>query len=493
MKVILAGYNIDTEVINDLKKTSHPREDVTPETLSASYARISRDPRPVNELRQVARQEVAKARRSNMAIIFKMGHHSVAEHAVFNFDIIGVSRLAIEEIEHFRLNAYTEKSQRYITLGDDFLLPDEIKNTKFKNLFIDTIKAQNDLYHKLYKRLKDHVFNKYKDLAKDPKQHNILDGWAKEDARYITSLATQGQLGITVNARNLELMLRRFASHKNSEIIELGKQLHSLIEKVAPSIILFYKANDYDGKTYLELKKNTEKSISPGLVKEPKEDVKLISYTRNADNITLSALIHSSSEMEFDKCLETVKNLNLDKKKELIKKMCQYMELYDMAPREFEFVNLTFNMSVSASCFAQLKRHRMASLITQPYNPNLSITMPESIIETGMAGKFKEVIKKTEDAYNQIYNELPEIAAYILTNAHKRRVLFGCNTRELYHLSRLREDKHAQWDIRNIAGKMSTLAKKVMPLTMMLIGGKDKYPEIYKNVYGKLPKITEAP
>ena len=72
---------------------------MTPETLSASYARISRDPRSVDKLRAVARTEVAKARRSNRNIIFKMGHHSIAEHAVFNFDILGVSRLALEEIE----------------------------------------------------------------------------------------------------------------------------------------------------------------------------------------------------------------------------------------------------------------------------------------------------------------------------------------------------------------------------------------------------------
>ena len=45
--------------------------------------------------------EVDRARRSNETIIFKMGHNSVAEHAVFNFDVIGLSRLAIEELERF--------------------------------------------------------------------------------------------------------------------------------------------------------------------------------------------------------------------------------------------------------------------------------------------------------------------------------------------------------------------------------------------------------
>ena len=147
MKVVLAGYNVDREALDEVRRAAPARLDLTPETLSASYARISRDARPVDELRRAARAEVDKARRSNRAIIFKMGHHSVAEHAVFNFDIMGVSRLAIEEIEKFRLGSYTEKSQRYITLGSDFVIPEEIVEAGLKDLFVTTIKAQNALYH----------------------------------------------------------------------------------------------------------------------------------------------------------------------------------------------------------------------------------------------------------------------------------------------------------------------------------------------------------
>src|SRR5512137_2222779 len=140
MRVLLAGYNVDSSVLDELKRGSPPRNDVTPETLSASYARISRDPRPVDELRAAARAEVDRARRSNEAIIFKMGHHSVAEHAVFNFDVIGVSRLAIEEIERFRLMSFTEKSQRYITLGEDFVAPEDVRRAGHKTHYVKTVK-----------------------------------------------------------------------------------------------------------------------------------------------------------------------------------------------------------------------------------------------------------------------------------------------------------------------------------------------------------------
>ena len=138
MKVLLAGYNLDAEVIAELT-AGQDRQDVTPETLSAAYARISRDPRPIDELRKIARQEVEKARRSNASIIFKMGHHSVAEHAVFNFDLIGVSRLALEELEKFRLCSYTEKSQRYQKLEGEYVIPDEIRGTGDEGRFIEIV------------------------------------------------------------------------------------------------------------------------------------------------------------------------------------------------------------------------------------------------------------------------------------------------------------------------------------------------------------------
>jgi flavin-dependent thymidylate synthase len=490
MKIILAGYNVDTDVLADLMKNSPNRADVTPETLSASYARISRDPRSIDELRKAARSEVERSRKSNQAIIFKMGHHSVAEHAVFNFDILGLSRLAIEEVEHFRLCSFTEKSQRYITLENDFVIPEEIKNSSYADDFVKTINIQNELYHKLHKNLYEHILKKHSDLASDPKNQNLLDGWAKEDARYITSLATQGQLGHTLNARNLELLLRRFASNSLAEVRELGQGLWNAVEKVAPSIILFYKANDYDQKTYKELKNVIkDMNVLRGSAKS-KEEVILAGYTKNADDITAAAIMHTSSNISLKKCLNAVKKLSLEKKKELFKAAFKYMEFYDTTLRELEYADLTYDMVISASCFAQLKRHRLSTMTSQEYNPELGLTIPQSIKDIGMEDEFKNVVNKTDKVYYKIKKDIPEAATYILTNAHRRRVLFSCNTRELYHISRLREDNHAQWDIRNVSAEMSSLAKNVMPLTMMLICGKDVYPACYKDVFGQPPKLT---
>jgi len=487
MKVLLAGYNVDSEVLADLKKKAPSREDVTPETLSASYARISRDPRPVNELRAAARKEVERARRSNRNIIFKMGHHSVAEHAVFNFDIIGVSRLAIEEIEKFRLCSYTEKSQRYITLTDDFIIPEEIKKSGQKDIFVKTVKSQNTAYHKLLKKLKPHFFNKHEKMAADPKKRSLLEGWAKEDARYVSSLATEGQLGMTVNARNLEFMIRRFASRELAELKEFNQRIYALAKEVAPSIILFTEASDFDAKTYAEIEEKARAFLGPSA--KSAQSVSLVDYTAEADTRLVASFLHTSSFLPYKECLHKAKRLKEKEKKELLELAFKHMEFYDFPLREFEYISLTFDLIVSASCFAQLKRHRMATLTAQDYSPELGVTVPPSVEEIGAKKEFMDTIGETNGAYSRLKKKMDVGAEYVLTNAHRKRVLLKVNARELYHIARLREDATAQWDIREVTREISRLAREKMPLTCLLLGGKDAYPGMYEKAFGRPPKF----
>jgi flavin-dependent thymidylate synthase len=249
MKVILAGHNIDHEIIEEFRNLRPERQDLTPETVAAAYARISRNPKPVNELRRIARGEVEKARASNRNIVFEMGHSSIAEHAVFNLDILNVSRLLVEEIEKFRLASYTEKSQRYVLLQDDFVIPQEARAAGLEEEFVATVRMQNGFYHTLYEKLRPWVFDRNPVLAGDPANKSLLEGWAKEDARYCLSLATETQLGMTVNARNIELMIRRLAASPLLEANEYSRQLYDATKKVAPSLVRYTEPTPYDRET----------------------------------------------------------------------------------------------------------------------------------------------------------------------------------------------------------------------------------------------------
>ena len=502
MDVILAGHNIDHEIIREFQRLQPERQDLTPETVAAAYARISRNPRPVNELRAIARGEVEKARASNRNIVFEMGHSSIAEHAVFNLDLIGVSRLLVEEIERFRLASYTEKSQRYVLLTDDFIIPNEVREAGLEEDFTATVRLQNDFYHKLYENLLPYVLERNRELAADPANRSLLEGWAKEDARYCLSLATETQLGMTANARNIELMIRRLAASPLAEAREYSRRLYDAVKGVAPSLVRYTEPTPYDRETREEIRSQADEIalimsarspagaqregiVSPVLAGAGTADdlVRLLDVTPAADDKIAAALLHGATHLPFAGCLEIVARMESEEKKSLIKTALRRMRAYDATPRAFEHVGLTFELVISATCFAQVKRHRMATITVQDYDPALGLTIPPSITAVGMEAPFREICARTEETWERIRRSAPEAAAYILTNAHRRRVMIRVSARELYHLARVRADGHAQWDIRETAARMVEQGRGAMPITLMLAAGKDGFDALYARTF----------
>lgn len=484
MKILLAGYNVDYDLIRELKEKCAFGPDITPETVSAAYARISRSPKSVDQLRIDARAEVDKARKSNRNIVFDMGHSSVAEHAVFNIDVIGVSRLLTEEIEKFRLCSYTEKSQRYVLFDKDFVVPEEIREAGMADVFTETVEMQNDFYRRLYGELRPYVFGKNRKLATDPANKSLLEGWAKEDARYAIALATETQLGMTINARNLELMIRRLQALPLAEARLCATKLYAATRDIAPSLIRYTEATSYDRLTRQNLRAfcagfGGEKARTSSM------SVRLVWATPDADIRAAAALFFSSSGVSYDQALAHVSRMSPRSAKILFKKAFENMQPFDAALRELENVDLLFEMVMSASCFAQLKRHRMATLISQDYDPALGVTVPPAVHAIGRQKEFMAMIRTTNSVYEGIHQKNPAAAAYVLTNAHRKRVLLKLNAREMYHFARLRADAHAQWDIRELSEKMLAQARKVLPLTLMMACGKDHYAEQRKKHFPK--------
>jgi len=493
MKVKLAGFNTEYELIQAL--TKNRRVVPTPETIAAAYARVSRSNKPVEALRGEARRELKKARQSNQTIVFEMGHHSIAEHAVFNFDIEGVSRLVVEAIEHHRFASFTERSQRYVKLENHYVVPPEIQNSDFLNDYLNLMRLQYETYNRLVERLKEHFARTQPQLKERPE---LLENLAKEDARYITPLATQTQLGMTVNARTLEYMLRRMAASEYAEVRSLSAELYQQAEAVAPSLLIFTGPTEYERNTYQRLAEFARTFMARPFPRRPRNliamsasDVTLVDYTQNADNKLLAALLHSTSRATFAECFSRSEKQTLARKKEIFKLACQDLQAYDAVLREFEHLYVTFELVISAACFAQLKRHRLTTITSQPYDPDLGWTIPNSIAELKEHKSFKEVLSQTEEVFDKIARTNPVAAQYVLTNSHQRRVLITLNARELYHLSRLRQDASAQWDIRDIVSRMVEQARNVMPLTLLLAGGKDGYPKVYQELFGQEPKVVK--
>lgn len=474
MKIILAGFNIDYNLLEKLRGGSVP---LTPETVSAAYARISRDPRPITELRKDALEDVVRARKSNTNIVFGLGHSSVAEHAVFNFDLIGISRLAAEAIESHRLNSYTEKSQRYIKLNKDYIVPEEVEEAGLADEFREMVNAQFNAYSRLFDRLHP-FFIKKSGVSADNKKESIrVEGMAKEDARYALPLATTSQLGMTINARNLEYLIQRLAGDPLAENRAVSSALHAYASEIAPSLVKYVEPKKQFDRSFIEM------GVSSGLnVNVADDPVKLIKYDPEAEARVIAAM-ETGSLQSYETAFRRAAEMKQEERLEFFRNKLSGLSQWDRVPREFEIADFTFELIISASCFAQLKRHRMATIISYNYNPSLGITIPESIKETNSENLLEEAVEKSEEFYNKMKDVSYPAAAYALTNAHRRRVLMKMNARELYHFSRLREDKHSQWDIRYISCRVMDKLREIMPALFLLSCGKDKFPGLLETIY----------
>ena len=458
MKVILSGFNIESEMIDRL--AGRTREQLTPEVISAAYARISRDPRSVAALRKEARQRVDTARRSNERIVFGLGHASVAEHAVFNFDIMGISRLAVEELQHFRLASYTEKSQRYIRLSRDFVIPAEVEES---GLARDLENLQKKL-HVMYER----ILEKLLDLGED-------EGVAKEDARYVMPLATSAQLGMTVNARELEYMVSRLSAHGLRELRDLAGSLAGAAQDIAPSLIRYPEPTEYS-RGMIRTKDEISR-YGPVKTRVPSRTVRLVEATRDADIRLAESLVFTAGHCALTDARRAAVKMGRRGRNELIARTFRHMRPHDSVWREFERIRFVFEVVVSSSCFAQLKRHRMATMLPQRYTPALGISVPGSIRHARAVSILRDGSRRAERIYRKIEKKAPHACEYALSNAHRRRVLVGLNLRELYHFSRLRSDTHAQWEIRELSDAMCRLASRHAPGGSRMLGGKDAFEE----------------
>lgn len=434
MKVVLAGFNTDRQFGSD-----------TPETISAAYARISRDPRPVWDLREEAAREISGARRSNRKIVFGFGHSSVAEHAVFNLDIGGISRFAAEALQSFRLASFTEKSQRYIRLDSDWTTPGELS--------ADAGKAFDNSCREL--------FGIYGELIDTLLTDGVPEESAREDSRYVLPLCTCCQMGMTANARELEHMMRRLGAWPVLELRKLAGEIAGAVVPVAPSL---FRHTDPVPVDFFA----AGCSLTPRLV--PARGVTMLSG--DTDRRVGVCLLAVREGLPHAKAVALWRGLALDERERLFSDRCAGLGSHDAMPRLWETARFMFELSISSSAFAQLKRHRMATITASAPYAGSGLETPPTFSGT----RARKLLSKAGSISERLSVTLPDaLRPAILLNAHRRAVLVSMNARELVHFSRLREDAHAQWDIRAKAGEMLALAMRRAPLTLAMACGKSDF------------------
>lgn len=126
-----------------------------------------------------------------------------------------------------------------------------------------------------------------------------------------------------------------------------------------------------------------------------------------------------------------------------------------------EHVTVTFSIKgISRACSHQLVRHRLASFVqeSQRYTKIDTNTGDWYVTPLRMIGvpEYKRHMERCGDAYQSALDAgiKPEDARYLLPEATKTNLVVTMNLRELEAFYKLRSDKAAQWEIRELAYSM---------------------------------------
>ena len=152
--------------------------------------------------------------------IWRSGHHSPFEHAVFTFAVDGLSRVASYQLVRHRIASFSQQSQRYVRMdAADVVVPPAVAaHPEAARLFAQQAQAAHETYKKL-----------------------LSLGIPAEDARFVLPHGWETRLVLTMNARELHHFFRlRLCRRAQWEIREMARLMLSECRRAAP--VLFRKA-----------------------------------------------------------------------------------------------------------------------------------------------------------------------------------------------------------------------------------------------------------
>ena len=177
-----------------------------------------------------------------------------------------------------------------------------------------------------------------------------------------------------------------------------------------------------------------------------KMEVKLISYTANADELCESIGGICTNKKPSEGMLNRIMNLG-------------HLSIVEHAVYTFKI------QGVSRILTHQLVRHRIASYTQQSQRyveSDFKFVTPPKLQGNKAYEEFMEVIW---EVYREFNKTVPrEDARYILPGAACTEIIVTMNARELLHFFELRLHKTSQWEIRNMAALMLEECKKVSPI-----------------------------
>lgn len=443
------------------------------EQIAVAFAMTSRSPDPFDVIAQRVTEQSAADFHERWVLNY--GHASVAEHAVLHMAVENVSRLVCDEIEDNRLGSYTEKSSRYQVIEPgSYHVPRELEDSPLSETYVAACDRLFEAYERITEGLRAYLPSEVPSRPNESERAYAmrLRRVATDSARFLLPVATLSNVGFTINARGMEHAVRKLLSSDLAEAQDTGKELRDAGLRVTPTLIKYAEFNDYLAatvKTQREMSGATSLPAvwthTPARNKTPNGlEAVLVHSDPLAEEKLVTAVLYRFCDEPYDAVWQHVQQMNRAEREKVVDEALARMSPHDVPIRETESVYYTFDLLMDYGAYREFKRHRMQSYVPQPLTVSNGYVTPPLVEQAGQSEEFHDAIGAAEDAYSTVAEESPRAAEYLVTHAHKRRVMTTMNLRECYHLFKLRTQPSAHFTLREVVGKAMELAQSQHPL-----------------------------
>ncbi|MCK5140415.1 MAG: FAD-dependent thymidylate synthase, partial [Thermodesulfovibrionia bacterium] len=386
------------------KRRIYTLNSLPPEVTAVTFAKCSRSSETFDKIAEELNED--KSRKFHEKWVVGYGHSSVAEHAVLSIAIENVSILATKVLEDNRLASYTEKSTRYQQFDKSRYFKPRL-NEQLNKLYQETINLILDKYTELIPKMAEFIKKKYQSHTEIEIKNKVFD-----NLRNMLPVSVLTNLGMTINARNLEYAIVKLITHSLKEMQEIGEEIKEAALKITPTLVKYTEYNKYLGETAKELEEETKKILDQ--VPESTKNVSLVEYDKDAEDKIINALLYRFSNLPYEKVKAKVKSMSEQEKEDLIKKSLEKRGKFDAPLREFEHTYCTFDILVDYGAFRDIQRHRIMTQTNQEFTPIYGFDIPKEVEEAGLDRDYIECMKTAKNAYRIISETFPKEAQYLL-------------------------------------------------------------------------------
>jgi thymidylate synthase ThyX len=456
-------------------------------TAAALFARYSRSAKSLRRLlldeflsgtdqaSAATTVDAGRARASDLfgRVLAEYGDDSVAQLGGVHLACEQVSQPLAKAIEWGRLASYLEQSTRYIPYSDRrdgryrYHRDPALMGSPSGELYTGAMDGLFDAYCALLDPLRAHLDRTLPPEEDERARRLAIRALALDLLRGLLPAGTVSNVGVFASPQAYEQMVLRLRAHPLPEAREYAELIAEQLRLVIPEFLTRLDRPERGG-VWVDYLADTAAALNAAAVEVApalevsEEGVRLVEWTRDGEDRIIAAALLPHTSTTLESLLATVRAMSATRRAEVFAAAVGERGNRRHRPgRGFEHCDYTFEIVSDYGAFRDLQRHRLLTIQWQPLTPSLGFGIPDTVAEAGLAGEWREAVERAQAAYEEVVEQFPEQAQYLVTLGHRLRYVIKINAREAMHLIELRTSPQGHPHYRRVAREMHGLIDEV--------------------------------